>query len=89
LVDVERFRRIDVNARSREALFPDAGALAPERNEGFLQECIRRFPLVRFADRATQRIHREIENGQERAVDLPLPAEERRHTVGRWTVEER
>lgn len=89
LVDVERFRRIDVNARSPEALFADPAALDAARNEGFLRECLLRFRRVRFADRATQRIHREIENGEDRAVDLPLPAEERRHTVGRWTAEER
>jgi hypothetical protein len=89
LVDVERFRHLDVNARSPEALFPDPAAIEAARNEGFLRECLRRFRRVRFAERATQRVYRELENGQERAVDLPLSAGERRHTVGRWTAEER
>jgi hypothetical protein len=44
LLDVERFRKINVDARRADAVYPDAEAMAPERNLGFLLECARRFP---------------------------------------------
>ena len=88
LIDVARYRRIDVNARSPEALFPNASLLADEHNRGFLDECLRRFARVRYADRATLRVTRIVENGGERSVDEPLREEDRRQTVGRWRADE-
>jgi hypothetical protein len=56
MLDVERFRRVNVDARSPEQLYPDAELLRPERNAGFLRQCVERFPEVDFADQATGRI---------------------------------
>ena len=88
LRDIERFRHLDVNARSPEAVFPAGPATDERRDEGFLRECVRRFRVVRFADPRTGRVFRIIEEGRERAVDEPLPEEDRRHTVGRWNAAE-
>jgi hypothetical protein len=38
LLDVERFRRVDVDAREPAALYPDRALLAPERNAAFLRQ---------------------------------------------------
>ena len=48
LLDIERFRRIDVDAKSPDALFPAGTPLAAELNRGFLDECVRRLPQVDF-----------------------------------------
>jgi hypothetical protein len=88
LIDVERYRRIDVNARSPDDLFPEPAMLADERNRGFLDACLKRFRRVRYVDRATLRVTRLVEDGVERAVDEALSEEERHRTVGRWREDE-
>jgi len=64
MLDVERFRRVDVDATGPESLYPDPAPLAPERNTAFLVECVRRFREVNFADQATGRIYAHFESGQ-------------------------
>ena len=63
MLDIERFRRIDIGATAPELLYGDAGLLAPEKNAGFLHECIRRFREVNFADQASGRIYLRITTG--------------------------
>jgi hypothetical protein len=64
LIDVERYRKIDVDAKQPEAVYPDAGAMAPERNLEFLLECARRIPAINFVDRQTGRIYARLEAGK-------------------------
>jgi hypothetical protein len=56
LLDVERYRRVNVDATSPEELYDDAALLAPVKNAGFLRQCIDRFREVRFADQASGRV---------------------------------
>jgi hypothetical protein len=63
LLDVERFRRANVDATAPEELFRDARALAPERSAGFLAQCIAQFARVRFADQATGRAYLGLREG--------------------------
>jgi hypothetical protein len=63
LLDVERYRRVDINARTPEALFLDPALLAPEKNMSFLRQCVERFREVNFADPATGRVYLRIVGG--------------------------
>ena len=63
LLDVERFRRVNVDATGPRDLYDDRDALAPERNTGFLVECVRRLPQVNFADQGTGRIYLRFASG--------------------------
>jgi len=63
MLDVERFRRVDVNATGPECLYGDPEALAPANNTGFLVECARRLPLLNFAEQATGRIYLCVASG--------------------------
>jgi hypothetical protein len=63
MLDVVRYRRVDINAASPDALFRDAALLAPERNTEFLSECVRRFREVNFADQATGRVYLQLRSG--------------------------
>ena len=69
MLDIERFRRVNVDATTPDALYPDTAALAPERNTGFLVECARRFRTVQFADRTTGRIYLRLASGVVAGVD--------------------
>jgi hypothetical protein len=64
LIDVERYRKINLDARRPEDVYPDARAMAPERNLDFLLECARRIPAINFVERATGRVYARIESGQ-------------------------
>jgi hypothetical protein len=62
-LDIERYGRVNVDARAAEFLYTDQKLLAPERNTGFLQRCIASFRQVNFADQASGRIYLRIEAG--------------------------
>ena len=63
LMDIERFRKVDVEARAPEALYADDAALAPERNTSFLATCVARFREVSFADASTGRVYLHVVRG--------------------------
>jgi hypothetical protein len=64
LIDVERYQKIDVDARTADAVYPDGGALAPERNLGFLLNCARKMSAINFVDRGSGRIFARVEAGK-------------------------
>ena len=64
LLDVERYRKIDVDASGPQAVYPGGGAMAPEANAAFLRECVRRLAAVNFADRDTCRVYARTEGGR-------------------------
>jgi len=63
LLDIDRFRRVNIDATSPEALYRDPLQLAPEHNAAFLRECVKRFSEVNFADASTGRIYMRISGG--------------------------
>ena len=71
MIDVERFRRVDVDATSPAALYRDPRLLAPERNSGFLRQCLDRFAHVDFADQDTGRVYLRLAGGAPVWVDRP------------------
>ncbi|GEO99977.1 hypothetical protein [Methylobacterium haplocladii] len=55
LLDIDRFRRIDIHARTPREVYAGVD-LAPERNAGFLRDCLGRLASVHFAERDTGRV---------------------------------
>ncbi len=68
-LDVERYRRVDVNATAPELLYSDLSVLAPENNTGFLKQCIDKFREINFANQDTGRIYVRIVSGKPVWVD--------------------
>jgi hypothetical protein len=64
MLDVERYRKIHVEARTPREVYPGAAEMAPEHNTQFLAQCVRRLPVVNFADRGSQRIWLRMEHGR-------------------------
>ncbi len=69
VLNIERFRSVNVAATSPEMLYPDRSRLAPEHNIGFLQRCVERFREVNFAEQASGRIYLRLEAGKPVASD--------------------
>ena len=63
VLDVERYRRVNIDATAPEFLYSDESVLAPENNTGFLRQCIDRFREINFADQNTERIYLRIVSG--------------------------
>jgi hypothetical protein len=63
MLDIERFRRVDIDARSPQTLYRDPQSLAPEYNTAFLGQCVERFAEVNFTDRSTGRIYARMTRG--------------------------
>jgi hypothetical protein len=83
LLDIERYRRIDITATAPESVYPIAEAMAPARNTGFLQQCRQRMQAITLADQASGRVMARIEDGavtfaDRAALETLLGDEERR-----------
>jgi hypothetical protein len=63
MLDIERFRKVNVDATSPAMLFADPAVLAPEKNIGFLKRCVELFHQVNFADQATGQVYLRIVGG--------------------------
>jgi len=63
MLDIERFRKINIGARGPEEVYVGHD-LAPERNVDFLKRCARLIPVINFADYATGQIYARLEQGK-------------------------
>ncbi|WP_238296519.1 zeta toxin family protein, partial [Methylobacterium soli] len=64
LLDVDRFRKINIDADGPEAVYPDANQMAPERNTDFLRQCARRMATIRFAEHGSGRVYASLDRGR-------------------------
>ncbi|HJQ64351.1 MAG TPA: hypothetical protein VJ834_15980 [Burkholderiales bacterium] len=64
MLDIDRYRKINVNATGPAEVYPDNRAMAPENNTAFLAHCLRVLPVVQFGDRDTGRIYARLESGR-------------------------
>jgi hypothetical protein len=69
LLDIERFRKVNVDATAALDLFGSAEALAPERNTSFLRDCVRTFQECNFCNQRTGRIYLKVQAGEIAWVD--------------------
>ena len=63
MLNIDRFARLNVNARSPSALFTDRNLLAPGINTAFLRRCRDEFRTLNFVEQPTGRIYLRIEAG--------------------------
>ncbi|MBY0267508.1 MAG: zeta toxin family protein [Burkholderiales bacterium] len=64
LINIERYRKINVEAGEADAVYPGSDDMAAARNTQFLEQCVRRLPRVNFADRDSGRIWLRIAQGR-------------------------
>lgn len=64
MLDIDRYRKINVNARNAAEVYPDSGRMAPQSNTQFLFQCARRLPAINFADHDSGRIYARLESGR-------------------------
>ncbi|MEO6565406.1 MAG: hypothetical protein ABIO63_05175 [Casimicrobiaceae bacterium] len=72
MLDIERFRKVNVDATQPEELYLDPELLTPARNTAFLVACARRLRTLNFVDRDTGQIYLHIDAGAPRWADANL-----------------
>ena len=71
LVDIERYRKLDIEAQDPATLYADPLELEPGRNLAFLKRCLAEFREVNFAEQATGRVYLRVVDGAIRFLDAP------------------
>jgi hypothetical protein len=69
MLDIERYRKVNVDATSPALLFADRTTLTPEKNTAFLKQCVELFHEVNFADQATGLVYLRVVAGAPVWVD--------------------
>jgi hypothetical protein len=64
ILDVERFRKINVHATCPEGVYPAGDAMAAEHNGLFLLQCVRRLPNVNFVHWQSGRVYARFESAK-------------------------
>ena len=63
MLDIERFRKINIRAQTPEEVYADEN-LAPECNVDFLKRCARWIPIINFADYETGQVYAQLKHGK-------------------------
>ncbi|MDP4004464.1 hypothetical protein [Methylobacterium sp. NEAU K] len=74
LIDIDRFRKIDIFARGPHEVFRGVD-LAASANTAFLRDCLRRMATVRFAQAETGRVFVRLDRGRITGLDRAALAE--------------
>jgi len=69
MLDIERYTKINIEARDPADVYPAGEAMAPAMNTGFLVKCAARIPGINFVDRVTAKTYARMESGKIRWVD--------------------
>jgi hypothetical protein len=71
-MQIDRYRHINLQARSAEAVYPADLSKAPTQYTHFLKACLQRIPRVDLASGRTGEVYAQFEFGQLRAVEPQL-----------------
>ena len=63
MIDVDRFRKININADRPQEVYSNESKAA-DKNTDFLKQCVRLIPAINFADRQTGDVYARLEDGR-------------------------
>jgi hypothetical protein len=64
LLDIDRYRNINIEAQTPAAIYVNPSSRCVAKNPGFLKQCLRRIPIIIFAEQHTGQIYARIVNGR-------------------------
>jgi hypothetical protein len=70
MLDIERYRKINIGAQAPNEVYPNMGAMAAKSNLDFLMRCVQKFPKLDLADRETGRIYAQFSKGRLEWTDV-------------------
>lgn len=72
MLNLERFQKINVSARTEADVYPKGEMMNAANNVDFLVRCVGKFPCVNFADRKTGGIYAQFHSGRLQWIDQLL-----------------
>jgi hypothetical protein len=63
MIDIERFRKINIQAQRGADLYADTD-VSPQNNLDFLKRCVRWIPTINFADYRTGQVYARLQRGK-------------------------
>jgi len=63
-LNVERYRKINIDATSPAEVYPESAQMAAERNLDFFRQCVARLAIVEFVEPSSGRVYLRVEDGQ-------------------------
>jgi hypothetical protein len=72
LLDVDRYRNINIEARTPQAIYAKLSGRHDGNHCEFLRQCVRRIPTVNFAHHGTGQIYAQIVDGKLTAWDRTI-----------------
>ena len=72
LLDIERYTKINIEARCKEEVYSTKGGDVPSAYTGFLKVCAEKLLKINFVDRDSKKIYARMENGEVKWVCLSL-----------------
>lgn len=61
ILDVDRFRKINITAGNPAEVYPDENAMGPENNTDFLKQCSRMMTTINFVDPGSERVYARLD----------------------------
>ena len=74
LIDIERYQKVDIHARTPAELYPLPAEMTVAANCGFLKECVRRIGTIEFVDRETDTPYLRVRQESFEVLDAALLA---------------
>jgi hypothetical protein len=74
LIDIERYQKVDIHARTPAELYPPPAEMTVAANCGFLKECVRRIARLDFVDRDSGIAYLRARQGSFEILDAALLA---------------
>jgi hypothetical protein len=64
LLDIDRYRNINIDALTPEAIYASPSSRHVAKNPAFLKQCLRRFPGIVLAEQRSGQVYARIDNGR-------------------------
>ncbi|MEH6651452.1 MAG: hypothetical protein V7707_15605 [Motiliproteus sp.] len=68
-INIERYQKINIKAKSPDAVYPEGQALDVINNMGFLKQCLTRIPQINFVDESTGRVYVQVKRDVFEVID--------------------
>ncbi|MFT5721980.1 MAG: hypothetical protein ACI9W6_002298 [Motiliproteus sp.] len=68
-IDIERYQKINIQAKSPEEVYPQGRTLDVLNNMSFLKQCLARIPQINFVDESTGKVYVRVQRGTFEVMD--------------------
>lgn len=72
LMDIRRYQKVNIKAKSPDDVYPQGDKMLPENNMDFILQCIKDIPTINFIDPQTHITYAQVNSGEPAILDADL-----------------